>query len=79
MSEPALHLFRIQTSYTEIKLIDYALKKHHGLIRSTSFTDTILYDVALPASTVDLFLSDMERHGKHRIRLEPMGVEWAAK
>jgi uncharacterized YigZ family protein len=73
------HQYRIQTSYTEIKLIDYALKKHHGLIRSTSFTDIILYDVALPASTVDLFLSDMERHGKHRIRLEPMGVEWAAK
>ncbi len=75
MSDEALHIYRIESSFTEIKLIDYALKKHHGMIRSTSFTDTIRYDVAIPAATVDLFLSDMKHHGQQRIRLESMGVE----
>ncbi len=79
MKDEALHMYRIEASFTEIKLIDYALKKHHGVIRSSSFTDTIRYDVGIPASTVEWFLSDMEHHGKSRIRLEPMGVEWATK
>jgi len=75
MSDETLHIYRIESSFTEIKLIDYALKKYHGVIRSSSFTDTIRYDVAIPASTLNQFLADMERHGKQHIHLEPMGVE----
>lgn len=74
MSE-AFHVYRIESTFTEIKLIDYALKKYHGVVRTSSFTDRIRYEVAIPASNVEPFLIDMETHGKHRILLEPMGLE----
>lgn len=79
MNDSSPHLFRIETSYTEIKLIEFAIKTHRGVIRSSAFTDRIRYDVAIPADAVELFVHDMEQYGKNRIHLERMGDEWPAK
>ncbi len=69
-------LLRIRTSYTEIKLIEYLVRKSGAHIRSSSFTETIVYDLAVPEATTASFLADMERQGQHRIRIEPTGTEW---
>lgn len=70
-------LFRISTSYTEIKLIEYQVRKSGAQIRSSSFTDTIVYDLAVPDASTASFLAELERLGQHRIRIEPTGTEWA--
>lgn len=72
-------LFRIATSYTEIKLVEYQIRKSGAQIRSNAFTDTIVYDLSVPEATSAAFLAELERFGQHRIRIEPAGSEWAAK
>lgn len=71
--------FQISTSYTEIKLIEYQVRKSGAQIRSNSFTDTIIYDLAVPDATSAAFLAELERLGQNRLRIEPLGSEWAAK
>lgn len=70
-------LLRVSTSYTEIKLIEYQVRKSGAQIRSSSFTDTIVYYLAVPEATTATFVSELERLGQHRIRIEPTGTEWA--
>lgn len=71
------NLFRITTTFTEIKLIEYQVRKSGAQIRSSSFSDTIVYELAIPDNTTASFLLEMDRLGRHRVRIEPMGVEWA--
>lgn len=74
-----MHRFRISTSYTEIKLVEYQIRKSGAQIRSNAFTDTIVYEVAVPDATSAAFLSELERLGQNRIRIDPTGTEWAAR
>jgi uncharacterized YigZ family protein len=71
--------FRITTSYTEIKLVEYQIRRSGAQLRNSSFTDTIIYDVAVPDAATAHFLADLERIGQHRLRIEPLGSEWAEK
>jgi uncharacterized YigZ family protein len=71
--------FRITTSYTEIKLVEYQIRRSGAQLRNSSFTDTIIYDVAVPDAATAQFLADLERIGQHRLRIEPLGSEWAEK
>lgn len=72
-------LVRISTSYTEIKLIEYQVKKSGAQIRSSSFTDTIVYELAIPDATTATFLAELTRLGQNRLTIEPIGSEWATK
>lgn len=63
-------LIRITTSYTEIKLIEHQIRESGAQIRSSSFTDTIIYELVLPDDTSATLLSELERLGQNRLRIE---------
>lgn len=63
-------LIRITTSYTEIKLIEHQIRESGAQIRSSSFTDTIIYELVVPDDTSATLLSELERLGQNRLRIE---------
>lgn len=63
-------LIRITTSYTEIKLIRHQIRESGAQIRSSSFTDTIIYELVVPDDTSATLLSELERLGQNRLRIE---------
>lgn len=63
-------LIRITTSYTEIKLIEHQIRESGAQIRSSSFTDTIIYELVVPDDTSARLLSELERLGQNRLRIE---------
>lgn len=66
-------LIRITTSYTEIKLIEHQIRQSGAQIRSSSFTDTIIYELAVPDATSATLLAELERLGQNRLRINILG------
>ncbi len=73
------NLFRITTSFTEIKWIEYQVRKSGAKILSTSFTDIIRYELGVPDGSTAEFLSQMQIHGMQRVKIEPLGTTWDHK
>lgn len=70
-------LIRITTSYTEIKLIEHQIRKSGAQIRSSSFTDTIIYELAVPDDTSASLLAELEHLGQNRLRIDILGSDEA--